>query len=80
MPNVKALGTTYKTKLVLLIHDTDPPFEQLTFVGILNGAPLMLTYYPEQNIVFYAMHTTYNLAGLLEGAKAMQLHAECKSN
>ena len=77
MPNTKAMGNSYKTKLVPLHYDSDP-LEQLTFAGVLNGAPIMFTYFPEQNIAFYTMHTVYS--GVLEGAKAVQLHAECKSN
>lgn len=52
--------------------------EQVSLVGILNGAPILITFYPEQGIVIYSIQS--NWGSYANGARATLMYSHCRTN
>lgn len=50
--------------------------EQISFVGILNRAPIMVTLYPDSKVAIYSMQS--NWGTLASGVRANLFHAVCE--
>jgi hypothetical protein len=73
--NPKSSGDTpSRSALVPLILNS----LQYSFVGMLSGAPILVTFYPEQNILIYSLQTTWD--PYAKGAKATLMYSNCETN
>jgi hypothetical protein len=72
--SVLAGGKVNQTEVISLLQDE----KQITFVGVLYGAPILFTLYPEEKVAFYSWHTSQSIAG--NGIKSIDLYAKCDIN
>lgn len=62
--------------LFVLEVDKNNGYEQITFVGFLEGAPVMISAYPKVGIVIYSQHSVWpTIIG--QGSRTFMLHAKC---
>lgn len=50
--------------------------DQITFAGLVNGAPILATYYPGMKILIYSQQSTWP-GPEFEGARAMLFYSKC---
>lgn len=65
---------THAAKAIIAFSDG----QQLTFVSILNDAPIMVTLYPQNKVATYSMQSNWGM--LASGVKANLFHAVCEIN
>ena len=77
LPNSdKAGGKPHTMTAHLIARDTN----QISFIGILNGAPTLVSIYPNEEIMIYSTHGSWPHAYALAGAMAKTFYAKCKFN
>lgn len=64
---------THSTEITKVFSDN----QQITFLGILNNAPIMLTFYPASNVLIYNMQS--NWGTIASGIRAQLFHAKCEA-
>lgn len=51
--------------------------EQISFTGIVNGAPILATFYPKMNILIYSQQSTWPGPNY-QGARAVIFYSKCE--
>lgn len=65
--------TEMKATMPIILNTAD----QLSFAGVLNGAPILGTYYPEINVLIYSQQATWPGPDF-KGARAVIFYAMCQ--
>src|SRR5690349_4182638 len=67
-----------KTKQSTILNLVSKDKEQITFSGLLNQNPVLLTVYPKNNTAVYSLHSPYGKEN--EGINVNILYAHCDSD
>ncbi len=61
--------------LILLSNETAHGEQQVTFIGMSRGAPIMYSVYPESNVVIFSQHSHWSF--VMEGVRTFMFHSKC---
>jgi len=73
LPDTASAGSQPNTSKLSLLYKAN---DQVTFAGLLKGAPVMFSLYPKDKVAVYTMHATWGPV-IGEGIRATMFHAKC---